>query len=27
MGTLVAGAALLALVGGGAGWTAWKRRA
>ena len=27
VGTLVAGAALLALVGGGAGWTAWKRRA
>ena len=27
VGTLVAAAALLALVGGGAGWTAWKRRA
>ncbi len=27
VGSLVAAAALLALVGGGAGWTAWKRRA
>ena len=27
VGGLVAAAALLALVGGGAGWTAWKRRA
>jgi hypothetical protein len=27
IGSLLAGAALLALVGGGAGWTAWKRRA